>query len=114
MVDRLVEYPYVLVRIACRYCHRDGSYRLARLAAKFGAEIPLDQLLDRIALDCPWRREHGERPPGKYQARCGAHYPDLDSRPPPDLPPTAALRIIEGGKARPPLTAAGHRKRRGV
>ena len=27
------------VRIACRVCSRRGSYRLARLAAKFGPEI---------------------------------------------------------------------------
>jgi bifunctional non-homologous end joining protein LigD len=32
---------FVAVRIACRICSRRGSYRLARLAAKFGPEISL-------------------------------------------------------------------------
>jgi hypothetical protein len=34
--DCLAFYPFVVVRIACRVCSRTGSYRLARLAAKFG------------------------------------------------------------------------------
>ena len=38
---RLVAFPYVRVRIACELCKRSGSYRLARLATKYGAEIPL-------------------------------------------------------------------------
>ena len=36
--DRLAFYPFVVVRIACRVCSRNGAYRLARLAAKFGPE----------------------------------------------------------------------------
>jgi hypothetical protein len=39
--DRLAFYPFVVVRIACRVCSRNGAYRLARLAAKFGPEIGL-------------------------------------------------------------------------
>src|SRR5271163_4755928 len=35
--DKLALYPFVVVRIACRVCSRNGSYLLARLAAKFGA-----------------------------------------------------------------------------
>ena len=34
--DTLLTYPYVVLRLACRYCARAGSYRLVRLAAKFG------------------------------------------------------------------------------
>src|SRR5580700_9823646 len=34
--DCLAHYPFVVVRIACRVCSRRGSYRLGRLAAKFG------------------------------------------------------------------------------
>jgi hypothetical protein len=30
---------------------------LARLAAKFGPEIGLRDLLDRFSYDCPWRAE---------------------------------------------------------
>jgi hypothetical protein len=33
--------PYVLVRLRCDACKRTGSYRLARLAVKYGAEILL-------------------------------------------------------------------------
>ena len=44
--DRLAPYPFVVVRIACRVCSRRGSYRLARLAAKFGPEISLRDLTD--------------------------------------------------------------------
>jgi hypothetical protein len=39
--DRLAFYPFVVVRIACRVCSRNGAYRLARLAAKFGPQIGL-------------------------------------------------------------------------
>jgi hypothetical protein len=42
--DRLAFYPFVVVRIACRVCSRNGAYRLARLAAKFGPEIGLRDL----------------------------------------------------------------------
>jgi hypothetical protein len=50
-------YPFVVVRIACRVCSRRGSYRLARLAAKFGPEITLRDLADRFSYDCLWRAE---------------------------------------------------------
>src|ERR1700733_3542045 len=45
-------YPFVVVRIACRVCSRNGAYRLARLAAKFRSEISLRDLLDRFSYDC--------------------------------------------------------------
>jgi hypothetical protein len=46
--DHLAYYPFVVVRIACRVCSRSGSYRLARLAAKFGPEISLRDLTDQM------------------------------------------------------------------
>jgi hypothetical protein len=49
--ERLAFYPFVVVRIACRVCSRHGAYRLARLAAKFGPEIGLRDLLDRFSYD---------------------------------------------------------------
>ena len=55
--DRLAFYPFVVVRIACRVCSRSGSYRLARLAAKFGSEITLRDLTERFSYDCLWRTE---------------------------------------------------------
>jgi hypothetical protein len=50
--DPLALYPYVVVRIGCGLCQRKGRYRLARLAAKYGAEISLDELLLRLTADC--------------------------------------------------------------
>jgi hypothetical protein len=98
-MDPLSTYPFVIVRIGCAFCNRTGTYRLARLAAKYGAEIPMNELLDRLARDCQWRREVGERPPGKYDPKCGARFIDLDAPRPPDLPPgTMGLRVVKGGK----------------
>lgn len=98
-LDRLSDFPFVVVRIECPLCNREGAYRLARLAAKFGAEISLEALLDRLAQDCAWRREAGERPAGKYDPKCGARFVDLHAPRPPDLPPgMVGLRLIRGGR----------------
>ena len=35
---RLRDYPFVVVRFACRECPRLGRYRLAVLAERFGAD----------------------------------------------------------------------------
>lgn len=35
---RLRDYPYIVVRFACRGCPRMGRYRLAVLAERFGAD----------------------------------------------------------------------------
>ena len=100
MADRLWEYPYVLVRLGCSVCSRSGQYRLARLAAKYGAEIELDDLLERLAFDCPWRTPPGARPPGKYDPKCKAHFVDLSGPPTgPDMPPVSPkLRLVRGGR----------------
>lgn len=98
---RLSAYPYVVVRVRCDLCHRAGSYRLARLAAKFGPEMTLPDLLDRLALDCPYRRGPGQRQAGKYEPKCHARLPDVDTPTPrpPDLPPgMCGLRVIRGGR----------------
>lgn len=83
--ERLSDYPWILVRVSCIYCQRRGSYKLARLAARYGADIPLEQLRRLIAADCPFI----DRQPRKYTATCGCRFPDLESVPPvpPDLPP---------------------------
>lgn len=60
-VRRLVDFPYVIVRLRCETCKRAGAYRLARLAVKYGAEILLDDLIVRLSADCPWRRGDGTR-----------------------------------------------------
>jgi hypothetical protein len=101
MVERLSEFPWVIVRIGCDLCSRQGEYRLARLAAKLGPEATLDEVLDHIAYDCRWRRSPKQRPAGKYDAKCGAHFLDLSCPTrPPDLPPSKRkLVLVKGGKA---------------
>ena len=95
--DVLSSYPYVVVRVACRRCTRKGSYRLARLAAKYGAEIPMTELLAHLAGDCAiWDTRHPGTP------RCGAYFVDLDfPAPPPDRPTEGMrrLRLVKGGDA---------------
>jgi hypothetical protein len=78
---------------ACRVCSRGGSYRLARLAAKFGPEITLRDLLERFSYDCLWRAEaRGKR--GK--SACGVYLPDLELPRPPDKPPgMVKLRLVK-------------------
>jgi hypothetical protein len=88
-VRRLVDFPYVLLRLRCEVRKRAGAYRLARLAVKYGAEILLDDLIVRLSADCPWRDE----PRGS----CGAQFSDLPPRRPPDMP-RPKMRIIAGGR----------------
>lgn len=71
-----------------------------RQAAKYGPEMELDDVLDRVAFDCPWRRDGGERPPGKYHPKCRARFVDLDEpQPPPDVPPRMRRLRVVGGRA---------------
>ena len=91
--DCLAHYPFVVVRIACRVCSRRGSYRLARLAAKFGPEISLRDLTDRFSYDCLWRAEARSK---KGKSACGVYLPDLEQPRPPDAPPgMVKLRLIK-------------------
>lgn len=91
---RLRDYPYVVVRFACRNCLRFGQYRLAVLAERFGAETPLVDVVNAISSDCRMNRE---RHPVR---RCGAYLPDLMDPRPPDLPAALGrrLKVIAGGK----------------
>jgi hypothetical protein len=91
---RLALYPFVVVRIACRVCSRSGSYRLARLAAKYGPEITLRDLTERFSYDCLWRAEARSK---KGKSACGVYLPDLEHKRPPDLPPgMVKLRLVKG------------------
>lgn len=94
MTRHLRDYPFVVVRFACRDCPRIGRYRLAVLAERFGAEADLRDVLDAISATCPRAREsHPAR-------RCEAYYPDLSEPRPPDLPATArGLRVVRGGRS---------------
>jgi hypothetical protein len=91
---RLRNYPFVVVRFACRDCPRIGRYRLASLAERFGAEALMSDVLEAISTACP--RTH-ERHPGR---RCQAYLPDLTEPRPPDLPVAkgSRLRVVVGGK----------------
>jgi hypothetical protein len=88
---------YVVVRIACRRCTRKGSYRLARLAAKYGSEISMMELLAHLAGDCAiWNTRHPGAP------RCGAYFVDLEfPAPAPDRPTEGMrrLRLVKDGGA---------------
>lgn len=50
---RLRDYPFVTVRFACRDCPRIGRYRLAVLAERFGADAPVQSVLETISTACP-------------------------------------------------------------
>jgi hypothetical protein len=80
----LAHYPLVVIRIACRVCSRRGSYRLARLPAKYGPELSLRDLTDRFSYDCLWRAEARSK---KGKSACGVYLPDLEQPRPPDVPP---------------------------
>jgi hypothetical protein len=85
----LANYPYVVVRLGCDRCTRTGAFCLARLAAKFGPDITLDQMIAKlVSAECPyWKTRH------PYHGTCGARLIDLDGlREVPDLPP-AILRL---------------------
>ena len=74
-----------------------GLPRLARLAAKFGPEIGLRDLLDRFSYDCLWRAE--ARGKGRVSA-CGVRLPDLEQPRPPDTSPgLVRLRVVVSNEA---------------
>lgn len=81
---------YVIVRLACTLCSRKGSYRLARLADKYGANADMGDLLEYLAGDCKyWRPRH------PIHDGCGAHFCDLGGGQPPDVPGGNRLRLVK-------------------
>jgi hypothetical protein len=93
-VDTLLNYPYVTVRLACRYCARVGAYRLVRLAVKFGCEAKVSDVMAKLAADCPHWKANKRWPEG-----CGVFLPDLEApRALPDDPSARVIRVIDGGK----------------
>jgi hypothetical protein len=71
---RLADYPYVMVRIRCDGCQREGRYRPAKLAAKYGADFQVPDLIGKVASECPaWKLKHS------LYERCKAYFPDLGS-----------------------------------
>ena len=72
-METLATYPHVVVRIACRSCKRRGSYHLARLAERFGADMKLEALLRMVTADCYVASDRTGRPGCR-----AAYFPDLD------------------------------------
>ncbi len=66
----LAEYPAAMVRLKCWKCERSGQYRKVALIEKYGADVPLPDLLHRIGATCPKMDALGND-------QCGAHYRDL-------------------------------------
>ena len=99
----LVDWPHVLVDVECSLCPRRGRYRLARLAERYGAAVPLARLLELIAADCTLMKP-GEKP-RQYEARCGIRYVVPSTGPlPADAPARAGAPRLDplkqGGKKR--------------
>ncbi|MCA6303680.1 MAG: hypothetical protein IM628_02515 [Phenylobacterium sp.] len=65
-------YPHDPVRVACDRCGRQGRYRRSTLVGRFGADASMPDVLIRIAA-CP---RHGSA-----SDPCGAHFPDLATKP---------------------------------
>jgi hypothetical protein len=93
---RLRDYPFIVVRFACRQCPRMGRYRVAILAERFGANVEMEDVLEAVSASCGARTNHQAR------LRCGAYFPDLPPQKPPDLPkallPRERLKITRGGR----------------
>jgi hypothetical protein len=71
MVERaptLRDWPYYMVRVACDLCPRKGQYRKETLMGRFGADITMPDLRQKIA-NCPRRDAPGED--------CGAYFVNL-------------------------------------
>lgn len=49
---RLRDYPYVIVRFACRHCPRMGRYRVAVLAERYGADVDMEDVLEAVSSSC--------------------------------------------------------------
>lgn len=96
--QRLSQYPLGRLRVTCDHCGRRGSYSVARLGERYGAEIGLGNLLRVLTSSCKWQRRPGERSPRQYEPRCLAYLPDL-MPPGPEAPARAELKVVKGGRA---------------
>jgi hypothetical protein len=92
---KLSQFPFVRLKVRCRPCDRLGCYRLARLAARFGPEADLyEVVIPELALDCPYI----SRKPKWFRWRtCQIEIDGLDQPFVPDMP-AEPLKVIEGGK----------------
>ena len=95
--SRLSQYPCGRLRVGCDHCRRNGSYSVARLGVRYGAETDLGDLLRILTGSCKWQRRLGERLPRQYEPRCLAYYPDLIG-PGPAAPAQAVSRLVPVGR----------------
>ena len=73
-----------------RNARRKGSYRLARLADRYGAETTMPAVLAQLAGDCKQRDQRF-----KSSNFCGAFFPDLGTLPPDEPSETKPrLRVV--------------------
>lgn len=107
-------WPWVTLSLACHFCRRGGTYRIADIAAKHGSHISIGQIVIGFISTCAYSPWNPARKPQKYSAKCGGYCPDLRRTDPPDLPPSLSeLTLIEGGKderlpSDQPRTARSH------
>jgi hypothetical protein len=95
----LRDWPWVELRLACHFCRRGGSYRVADIAGKHGSRITVGRIVIAFICTCAYSPWNPARKPQKYGAKCGAYCPDIGRTSPPDWPPPMqGLTLIEGGK----------------
>jgi hypothetical protein len=58
-LTNLVKEGHERVYMSCHKCTRTGSYRLASLIVRHGADKGLPDLLVELSRDCPQRTPHG-------------------------------------------------------
>ena len=106
---RLSRYQYIVVRVRCLGCERQGR---TGSSGWWSNTATAQELLHHLTVDCGWRWEK------KWNvfSECKAFYPDLVTPPrPSDLPAgMRPLRLIKGGKSQeePAQAVAEPKKRR--
>jgi len=66
--DRLQDYPFATVRVACGRCERQGRSGRSKLIAAYGPDAAMHDLRQLI-VGCDERHKPGNS--------CAAYYPDL-------------------------------------
>jgi hypothetical protein len=69
----LADYPAAMVRLSCSKCGRSGQYRKAKLIEKYGADVPLLDLLHKIGASCPKMDALGNDPCGVLPDQANPH-----------------------------------------
>jgi hypothetical protein len=74
--NTLADYPWPMVRVACRYCDRRGRYRIESLIARYGHEATYAQVLTCLSSDCTRASDRTNR-----SGEChGAYFPDVERK----------------------------------